>query len=52
MGIFGEKSGKLEYSNRCYNWISGNTFEASSNIIYYGAEIGSFYNAYYPLCRK
>lgn len=51
MGIFG-KSGKLEYSNRCYNWISGNTFEASSNIIYYGAaEIGSF-TAYYPYAEN
>lgn len=50
MGIFG-KSGKLEYSNRCYNWISGNTFEASSNIIYYGAETGSF-TAYYPYAEN
>ena len=50
MGIFG-KSGKLEYSNRCYNWISGNTSEASSNIIYYGAEIGSF-TAYYPYAEN
>ncbi|CDC50977.1 fimbrillin family protein [Bacteroides finegoldii] len=50
IGIFG-KSGKLEYSNRCYNWISGNTFDASSNIIYYGAEIGSF-TAYYPYAEN
>lgn len=50
IGIFG-KSGKLEYSNRCYNWISGNTFEASSNIIYYGAETGSF-TAYYPYAEN